>query len=213
MPAACALASPSATCAATPGSCARASGPRRSSSRRVFPSTSSIAMKAVSPSRPISWIVTMLGWFSAEAARASCSNRASRSRSCASASGRTFSATSRPRRVSRARKTSPMPPAPRGARTSYAPRRVPAERVMGVAPPILCGKLAAPVTKPRMPAAYLGDHRLQVREARRVPRPRSGRLAPRAPAARLSRGGGRRAARRSQGASLSSSTWPRRSRH
>ena len=59
-------------------------------------------MNAVSPSRPISWIVTMFGWFNAEAARASCSKREIRSRSLASASGRTLSATSRPSRVSRA---------------------------------------------------------------------------------------------------------------
>src|SRR5258705_10087846 len=39
--------------------------------------------------------------------------------------GSTLTATSRPRRVSRARYTSPMPPAPRSARISYGPRRVP----------------------------------------------------------------------------------------
>src|SRR5512133_1031418 len=36
-------------------------------------------------------------------------------------------ATSRPRRGSRARKTSPMPPAPRGERISYGPSFVPGE--------------------------------------------------------------------------------------
>ena len=39
-------------------------------------------------------------------------------------------ATSRPRRVSRARYTSPMPPAPMRAMTSYGPSRVPACRGM-----------------------------------------------------------------------------------
>ena len=42
--------------------------------------------------------------------------------------GRTFSATSRFSFVSRARYTSPMPPAPSGERISYGPRRVPAVR-------------------------------------------------------------------------------------
>ncbi len=103
MPAPCALASPSAICAAIPRILRTGIGPETTSSRSVLPSTSSIAMYAISPSRPISWIVTMLGWFSAEAERASCSKRASRSRSVASDSGSTLSATSRPRRVSLAR--------------------------------------------------------------------------------------------------------------
>ena len=60
----------------------------------------------------------MLGWFRAEADRASFSNRFSRSWSEASASGSTLIATSRARRVSRARYTSPIPPAPSGARIS-----------------------------------------------------------------------------------------------
>src|SRR2546428_1469791 len=37
-------------------------------------------------------------------------------------------ATSRPRRGSRARYTSPMPPLPSGASSSYGPRRVPTEK-------------------------------------------------------------------------------------
>ena len=36
-------------------------------------------MNGVAASRPISWIVTMFGWFSAEAERASVSKRESRS--------------------------------------------------------------------------------------------------------------------------------------
>src|SRR3954465_5037555 len=68
----------------------------------------------------------MFGWFSAEAARASCSNLERRSAFSASSGGRTFSATSLPRRGSRARYTSPIPPAPRADRISYAPRRLPA---------------------------------------------------------------------------------------
>src|SRR6185295_4137187 len=48
-----------------------------------------------------------------------------RSGSRANASGRILSATSRPNAVSRARYTSPIPPAPIAARISYAPRRAP----------------------------------------------------------------------------------------
>ena len=45
--------------------------------------------------------------------------------SAANAEGRTLMATVRSSRVSRARYTSPMPPAPSRATTSYAPRRAP----------------------------------------------------------------------------------------
>jgi hypothetical protein len=47
-------------------------------------------------------------------------------------------ATSRPSFVSRARQTSPIPPAPSGATTSYNPSRVPGDRLMG------CGDYRAP---------------------------------------------------------------------
>lgn len=50
--------------------------------------------------------------------RASSSKRARRSASDATSAGRTLTATSRPSRASRARYTSPMPPAPIGARAS-----------------------------------------------------------------------------------------------
>src|SRR6266508_2606320 len=67
----------------------------------------------------------MPGWFNAASAFASRSNRATRSRSSKNSSGSTFNATSRSRRASFARYTSPMPPAPSGAGTSYGPIRVP----------------------------------------------------------------------------------------
>src|SRR5438045_4261132 len=67
----------------------------------------------------------MFGWESTATARASRSKRASRSVSCANGSGRTLTATSRPRRVSRARYTSPMPPAPNCPVISYGPNLVP----------------------------------------------------------------------------------------
>src|SRR5689334_21866426 len=78
----------------------------------------------------------MFGWFNGEEARASCSNRARRSRLSANSAGRTFTATSRPSRVSRARYTSPMPPAPIGATISYGPSFVPVASVMPVFPPL-----------------------------------------------------------------------------
>jgi len=53
-----------------------------------------------------------------------------RSLSRAKDSGRIFKATSRPRRVSRARYTSPMPPAPNGAMISYGPSFVPGSRAI-----------------------------------------------------------------------------------
>jgi hypothetical protein len=46
-----------------------------------------------------------------------------------SCSGRTLMATSRPSRVSRARYTSPIPPAPTGETISYGPSRAPAASV------------------------------------------------------------------------------------
>jgi hypothetical protein len=74
MPAACALASPSAACAAMSNSRRAGSGRPscdNSRSRSVCPSTSSMTMYGRPEVSPISWIVTMFGWFSWEAARAS----------------------------------------------------------------------------------------------------------------------------------------------
>src|SRR5450631_4487658 len=70
-------------------------------------------------------MVTMFGWLSADAVRASVSKRRRRSASSETECGNTLIATLRPRRTSRARKTSPMPPAPRGAVISYGPSRIP----------------------------------------------------------------------------------------
>ena len=61
---------------------------------------------------------------------ASRSNRASAAESPDVDSGRILRATSRCRRLSRARYTSPMPPVPRRPRISYGPSRVPASRDM-----------------------------------------------------------------------------------
>ena len=59
--------------------------------------------------------------------------RASRSASLAKRSGSTLIATSRFSFVSRARYTSPMPPAPREERISYGPRRAPGLRAKRLA--------------------------------------------------------------------------------
>src|SRR5262249_28395647 len=72
----------------------------------------------------------MFGWLSDDADRASRSNRFRRSGSADRPAGWTLSATSPPSRVSRARYTSPIPPAPSGASTSYGPSRDPAERLI-----------------------------------------------------------------------------------
>src|SRR5664280_439760 len=74
-------------------------------------------------------MTAMLGWFSAARLRASLSKRATRPWSWKNSSVSTFSATSLPSFVSFARYTSPMPPAPSGARISYGPRRAPAASV------------------------------------------------------------------------------------
>src|SRR2546425_2924332 len=76
----------------------------------------------------------MFGWFSAAAARASFSNRPRRSASPEKAAGRILMATSRPRRGSRARYTSPMPPVPTSDTISYGPSLAPAEKAIYCAP-------------------------------------------------------------------------------
>src|SRR5580704_4147434 len=76
-------------------------------------------------------MVQILAWFRAEIVRASRSNRSRSSGRPENLSGKILTATSRPRRVSRARNTSPMPPAPSGDRISYGPSFEPAVRLMG----------------------------------------------------------------------------------
>src|SRR5580692_11126010 len=67
----------------------------------------------------------MLGWFSEEIARASRSKRCLASDLSERCAGRILIATVRSRRVSRARYTSPIPPAPKGETISYGPSFVP----------------------------------------------------------------------------------------
>src|SRR5947208_15757896 len=91
----------------------------------------------------------MLGWFKADADRASFSKRLRRPASEPRSAGRTLIATSRLSRASRARHTSPMPPAPRREITSYGPSRPPAERLTRLFQPVgyekIRGKLRIPV--------------------------------------------------------------------
>ncbi len=70
--------------------------------RRSIPSMYSMTMKGVPSSVPTSWMVTMLGWLSAEAERASWVNRVRVSRAPVMRSGRSLIATLRPSLGSRA---------------------------------------------------------------------------------------------------------------
>src|SRR6202162_5121340 len=106
----------------------------------------------------------MLGWFSAEAARASFSKRFRRPASEASSAGSTLIATSRDSRVSRARYTPPTPPAPSGARISYGPSILAAASVIVLPHPLEEVKI-------RFDGAYVA-----VRVASAVPRDRDRRV-------------------------------------
>ncbi len=118
MPFSCASASASEICFAIAIASSVGSAPRFSRCERSSPSTSSIA-SAITPSLSSSpWMAAMLVWFSDARICASRRKRATRSASCAKAAGSTLIATSRPSFVSRARSTSPMPPAPIAATTS-----------------------------------------------------------------------------------------------
>src|SRR5258705_500953 len=85
-------------------------------------------------------MIAMFGWFSEARTFASRWNRAIRSASAANASGRILMATSRSSRVSRARYTSPMPPAPSAESISYGPMRVPGVRAKRLSRIIRAGR-------------------------------------------------------------------------
>ncbi len=72
-----------------------------------------------------------MGWLSEEIARASRSMRCFNSGEEERWEARTLMATVRSRRMSRARYTSPMPPAPSGDWISYGPSFIPEVRAMG----------------------------------------------------------------------------------
>ena len=70
---------------------------------RLRPGTYSMTMKSAPSRDSISWMVTMLGWLSEDAARASWTKRRRRSSSARRSGGSILIATSRPSRGSRAR--------------------------------------------------------------------------------------------------------------
>src|ERR1700740_3139883 len=75
----------------------------------------------------------MLGWLSLASVRASLRKRLRASSLISSAAEITLMATSRSRRLSRARYTTPIPPAPSGDRISYGPSLVPEVRAIRTA--------------------------------------------------------------------------------
>ncbi len=127
----CAASSASAICFAIGNTSVSGIGPRAMIADRSSPSASSMTSARTGPDSSMPWIPAMLGWFSAASVCASRVKRTSRSASSAKTSGRTLIATSRLSFVSRARYTSPIPPAPMAPRISYEPRRVPEVSIKG----------------------------------------------------------------------------------
>ena len=125
MPFSWASSSASAICFATSRASSIAIGPRLRRTARSSPSTSSSTRNGLLSASSKPWMAAMLGWLREARTWASRLKRASRSGSPATLAGRTLIATSRLSFVSRARYTSPIPPAPSGARISYGPRCTP----------------------------------------------------------------------------------------
>src|SRR4249920_1887568 len=113
----------------------------------------------------------MFGWWQAASSFASRSRRASRSLSATKASATSLSATSRPRRESWARHTSPIPPAPRRAAIWYEPKRAPGSRpIVQILPPPSCAPGASKVNRPEgasPPSLVLQEERPALREVDR----------------------------------------------
>jgi hypothetical protein len=129
-PAACAADSASATASAILADSSTARGPRARSARSVLPSMNSVEMNGMPWCASTSYTVRMLGWFSADAVRAS---RSIRARSAPARAPSTFNATGRFRRPSCARYTSPIAPAPRRSRTRWRPSTVPGSMSAAIA--------------------------------------------------------------------------------
>ena len=102
MPAVCAASSAAAICVPTSRAAFRLSAPAASRSFSVVPSRYSMTMNDRSSCSPMSWMVQMFGWLSADAVRASRANRLKASGSRESSSETNLRATGRPRRVSSA---------------------------------------------------------------------------------------------------------------
>ena len=117
-----ACASASDSCSAMSRTCIGAGGACRICAESVAPFTYSMTMCTPSSDSRTSYTAAMWGWLRRAAARAS--RRRRRRRSAASEPAvplRVFSATRRWRRVSSARKTSPLAPAPSRSRMRYGP--------------------------------------------------------------------------------------------
>ena len=119
---------PSAIWAAISADSVGGIGPRFKRARSVSPATYSETAYRTPSCSPTSKSGTTFGCESAATARASFSKRRTLSGSPAWAAVRILTATSRWSRVSKARKTSPIPPAPTDATISYGPRREPGPR-------------------------------------------------------------------------------------
>ncbi len=102
-PFSCAASSASAIWRATSSDSSTGSGPDAIRSASVSPSTSSSTSARTPPDSSRPWMWAMFGWLREARTCASRWNRASRSTSCANASGRILIATSRESFVSRAR--------------------------------------------------------------------------------------------------------------
>ena len=127
-PAACAAPSAPATSIATATACSGENRDAPSTSRSERPSTYSLAMKRQPSASSNAYTVATDGCVMVAAARASRRRRSRCSGSVDTSGGNPLSATSRPRRRSRARYTTPMPPRPISRTTSYDPTRAPGRR-------------------------------------------------------------------------------------
>ena len=124
-PAACAASSADATGEMKAAARRGGSAPSRITPCRLPPATNRIAMNCTPSASPASYTGMMCGWSTAATARASRTNRLRTASSPAS----TFSATTRPRRSSRAWYTAAIPPTPTSRSSRY-----PATREPGVSP-------------------------------------------------------------------------------
>ena len=115
-----------AVCSGAAGDCTRCRSSDRESRITLICDAGATVTAITMPlrsSRPCT--TAMVGWLIETSVRASRSKRTARSASPLRAAGRTLIATSRCRRVSRARYPSPMPPDPIGPAISYAAMREP----------------------------------------------------------------------------------------
>jgi len=119
MPRSCAAATPRAIRATSAAAARGSSRPRASRSASDPPDRYSIAMNGAPACSPSSYTCTTFGCRTAAITSASAQNRAIETRSAAAAFRTVLKATSRLRVVCRARYTTPIPPRPSSASSSY----------------------------------------------------------------------------------------------